>query len=146
MPAFHEQVRASLPALTPDNYRVTSPASWEYNCIAWAAGVTDAWWWPVSGRYWPAGVAREETLAAFLAAFASIGYAPCATPGLEPGIEKVVLYAAGDKPTHAARQLPGGAWTSKLGPRLDIEHDTLEALAGGVYGKPVAVLSRRAST
>src|SRR3989442_11379407 len=122
MPAFHELARKSLPALTADKYRVTSTASWEYNCIAWVAGVTDAWWWPVPGRYWPADVPREETLAAFLAAFAALGYAPCPTADLEPGIEKIALYAVEDTPTHAARQLPTGWWTSKLGPSIDIDH------------------------
>ncbi len=143
MPAFHELVRESLPRLTADNYRVTSPATWEYNCIAWAAGDTDAWWWPVPGRYWPASVPREESLAAFLAAFATLGYAPCPTADLEPGLEKIALYAVGNTPTHAARQLASGLWTSKLGPSLDIEHLTLDALAGGVYGDPVVVLARR---
>ena len=48
----------------------------------------------------------------------------------------------GDVPTHAARQLPNGWWTSKLGPSFDIEHATPEAVAGGVYGDPVLFLSR----
>jgi hypothetical protein len=33
-------------------------------------------------------------------------------------------------------------WTSKLGAAIDIEHDSPEALAGGVYGEVVAVLGR----
>lgn len=142
MPPFPEQVRTALPRLTPDNYRVTSPASWEYNCIAWAAGVTDAWWWPVPGRFWPSEVPREESLAAFHAAFATLGYGPCLHAEREPGREKLVLYAVGDTPTHAARQLTNGLWTSKLGPSLDIEHTTPEVLAGGVYGEVVTILSR----
>src|SRR5438067_99437 len=105
MPPFHELVRVSLPRLTPANYRITSPATWEYNCIAWALGVTDAWWWPSSGRYWPPALAREETLAAFFAAFALHGYHPVAGPHLEPGVEKVALDAQDNTPTHAARQL-----------------------------------------
>ncbi|MCI0637958.1 MAG: hypothetical protein L0Y72_23715 [Gemmataceae bacterium] len=36
-------------------------------------------------------------------------------------------------PTHAARQLPTGRWSSKLGPSEDIEHD-LHALEGEIYG------------
>src|SRR5262245_54811781 len=135
MTPFHERVRADLPRLTPDNYAVTSPASWGYNCIAWAAGVTDAWWWPVPGRFWPAGAPREETLAALVAAFTGLGYAPCESPELEPGAEKVALYAHQGTPTHAARQLPDGRWSSKLGPNVDIEHSTLDAVAGGAYGE-----------
>jgi len=143
MAAFHERFQAAFPRLAADNYRETSSADWEYNCIAWAAGVTNAWWWPVPGRYWPPGIPREESLAAFLAAFATFGYAPGAGPELEVDVEKVALYARGETPTHAARQLPSGVWTSKLGPSIDIEHDTPEAVAGGVYGEIVGVLSRR---
>jgi len=143
MPVFHEQFRTALPRLPADNYRETSPSGWEYNCIAWAAGVTDVWWWPAPGRYWPAGVPREETLASSLAAFAVLGYMGGATALLEPEVEKVALYAMDQTPTYAARQLPDGKWTSKLGPSIDIEHDTPEAVAGGVYGEVVAILSRK---
>jgi hypothetical protein len=143
MPAFHESVRTALPRLTADNYRQNSPRSWEYNCIAWAVGVTDVWWRPTPGRYWPPDVPREESLDAFLAAFATRGYTPGVSADVEPGIEKVALYAAGDKPTHAARQLLSGLWTSKLGPAIDIEHTTLDAVAGGAYGEVIAILSRR---
>lgn len=142
MPAFHESAHEALPRLSPDNYRITSPASWTCNCIAWAAGATDAWWWPIPGRYWPSGVPREETLAAFAAAFATLGYSACPTGDLEPSREKIALYALNDLPTHAARQLPNGWWTSKLGPSIDIEHATPEALTGGTYGEVVAFFAR----
>ncbi len=142
MPAFHERLRAALPRLTADNYRETSPAAWEYNCIAWAAGVSDAWWWPAPGRYWPANVPREESLTAFVAAFSTLGYTPSVSSVLEPGVEKVALYATGQTPTHAARQLPNGLWTSKLGPAIDIEHATPDAVAGGVYGEIATILGR----
>jgi hypothetical protein len=129
--------------LTSDNCRETSPASWSYNCIAWAAGATDKWWWPTPGRYWPHDAPFEETIAAFLAVFASLGYSPGATPECEADIEKIALYAVGETPTHAARQLPTGMWTSKLGPSDDIEHATPEAVGGGVYGEVVAILGRK---
>jgi hypothetical protein len=76
MPAFHEQVNQALPRLTADNYRITSPATWGYNCIAWAVGATDAWWWPAPGRYWPPAALREESVVAFLAVFTAFGYVP----------------------------------------------------------------------
>lgn len=143
MPALHEVLAHALPRLTADNYRLTSPASWAYNCVAWAAGADDTWWWPVPGRFWPANVPREETLAAFLATFATLGYAQGATPEPISDLEKVALYAAGDVPTHAARQLPSGWWTSKLGPSVDIEHATADAVGGGVYGEVVSILARK---
>jgi hypothetical protein len=147
MPApLHELARHLLPNLTVANYRITSPSSWQYNCIAWAVGITDSWWWPVPGRFWPADVAREETLAAFVAALATRGFSTCSFSEVELGLEKIALYSAGDLPTHAARQLSNGWWTSKLGPSFDIEHANLEALAGGIYGDPVAFLGRGIAT
>jgi hypothetical protein len=143
MPAFHEQVHQALPQLTADNYRITSPATWEYNCMAWAVGATDAWWWPAPGRYWPLHAPCEETVAAFLAVFTALGYAPCFAADLEPDTEKIALYALENTPTHAARQLTTGWWTSKLGPSIDIEHETPDDVSGGVYGQVVALLSRR---
>jgi hypothetical protein len=143
MPALHESLQHLLPRLTADNYRETSPASWKDNCIAWAAGVTDSWWWPSPGRYWPPDIPREETIAAFLAALGTLGYAAVATPDSESEVEKGALYATGETPTHAARQLPTGVWTSKLGPSLDIEHLTPEVVAGGFYGEVFAIVGRK---
>jgi hypothetical protein len=56
-----------------------------------------------------------------------------ALPPEEP--EKVALYGSTFLYTHAARQLLNGKWTSKLGRSVDIEHDTPDDLAGGVYGE-----------
>lgn len=143
MPPFHELVRDALPRLTADNYRVTSASTWDYNCIAWAVGVTDAWWWPSPGSFWPEAAPREETVAGFLAMFALLGYQPTPSEAVEAGVEKVALFALGGIPTHAIRQLADGWWTSKLGPSVDIEHATPEDVAGGVYGHVVAILGRR---
>jgi hypothetical protein len=143
MDALHERFRGALPRLTPDNYRVSSLASEQYNCIAWAANQIDIWWWPVEGRYWPEGLPREETIEAFQAAFDTLGYVPGPDAGHVEGWEKVALYAVGGKPTHAARQLPNGWWTSKLGPNFDIEHLSPEIVGGGVYGDVVVILGRR---
>jgi hypothetical protein len=126
-----------------------SEPSYVYNCIAWAAEDVENWWWPVAGGlkpgYWPAGVPREETVAAFLQAFETLGYAVCTDGCLEFGFTKIALYAQPTpfrRPTHMARQLPEGIWTSKLGPGPDILHETLECLEGRVYGT-VAVILRR---
>ena len=46
-----------FPKLARAGYRVMSPANPRYNCIAWAAGTEDTWWWPpggFNGHYWPA--------------------------------------------------------------------------------------------
>ena len=145
MRPLHERFHQVLPRLTAHNSRVTSPSTPLYNCIAWAVGVDDVWWWPSPTRFWPESAASEETVVAFVAAFASAGYAPCADGEWEPGFEKVALYVVNDRPTHAARQSSNGRWTSKLGQEVDIEHDTPEAVGGGVYGEATIFLIRRVS-
>ena len=128
---------------------MTSPERRGYNCIAWAAGETDRWWWPIrlpGVNYWPKGVAREATIAAFIAAYATRGYEPCADGALEPGIEKIALFAKSGAtafiPTHAARQLESGEWTSKLGPFEDITHSGVDDVRGPAYGTRVCFLGR----
>jgi hypothetical protein len=142
-----EGIELLFPALQNSGYRITSPASRDYNCIAWAAGDDLRWWWPDpdpdnDAVYWPAGVVREETLAAFVAAYATLGYVPCANEELEAGFEKMALFAQpAGAPTHAARQLPTGRWTSKLGLLEDIDH-SLHDLAGERYGAVAQILIR----
>jgi hypothetical protein len=135
-----EQLEERCPGLRGTPYHVTSPATRDYNCIAWAVGDTAHWWWPDvdpdDAVFWPTGVALEETLAAFVAAFATLGYAPCSGEETELGFEKVALFARDGVPTHAARQLPDGRWTSKLGRRENIEHDP-HAVSGELYGTVV---------
>jgi hypothetical protein len=65
----------------------------------------------------------------------------CDDERLEAGYEKVALFALLGKPKHAARQLPGGRWTSKLGEWEDIEH-ALHDLTGMVYGSVALVMKR----
>jgi len=136
----------AFPNLHPDNFHVTSYPSAAYNCIAWAAEDTSAWWWhapEVRGFYWPPGVSHVLVLASFIQLFESLGYHECSSEEMELETEKVALYADIDgTPTHAARQLASGRWTSKLGQHIDIEHATLAALEGGVYGSVARILSR----
>lgn len=136
-----------FPGLGGTDYRVTSPSDRKYNCIAWAAGDTRRWWWPDpppgdEGYHWPPRASNEETVAAFIAAFATLGYGPCAGEVVEPGWERIALYATADSvPTHAARQLIDGRWTSKLGRWQDIEH-RLHDLEGEAYGSVVQIMKR----
>lgn len=83
-----------FPALRPTGYAVTSLATRRYNCIAWAAGDDGQWWWPDRGGvgFWPPGVPREVTLAAFEQAFATRGYSLCETSELETGRDKVAIF------------------------------------------------------
>ena len=128
------------------DFRVTSPPSRRYNCIAWAAGVSNDWWWPRPRVYWPPGALREPTLSAFIAAFAVLGYETCDDGALEEGVEKVAIYALQNGlPTHMARQLPSGRWTSKLGEAEDIEHASPAELEGVEYGAVVGYMRRAIS-
>jgi len=93
-------------------------------------------------------VRREETMAAFVEAYETLGYKLCFDERLEQGIEKIALYGIEqpDKtilPTHAARQLESGEWTSKLGDFEDISHKTLDDLNGLVYGRMICCMARR---
>ena len=134
-----------FPYLRGTSWRVTSPPTALYNCVAWAAGQDNIWWWPVFppevGYFWPAAAPREETVTALILAFSTLGYQAAPDAGLVAGMVKIAVYARGDEPTHAARQLPSGLWTSKLGRFADIEH-SLESLTGKEYGSVVQILQR----
>jgi hypothetical protein len=133
-----------FPNLTLDNSKPKSPATPEYNCIAWAANDAERFWWPdkFGVGYWPCTVPREVTLESFVLAYGTLGYAVCEDGDLEKGFEKIAIYANDNAPTHAARQLDNGKWTSKLGSGQDIEHDSLDILTGNIYGAVVQFLKR----
>ena len=134
-----------FPRLLERGYDLTSPETPFYNCIAWAAGETARWWWPDPNDqyYWPPGMPRKEALQAFVLLFEELGYAVCEDEKLEEAFEKIAIYVndSTGKPTHAARQLASGRWTSKLGSLEDIEHDLKGAT--GVYYGSVAVIMKR---
>lgn len=141
-----EELRELFPAISEES-RITSPEDDSYNCIAWAAEDTSLKWWPLdlptTGAYWPSEVAPEDSVDGFVAGFGVLGYERCAGGGLEPGFQKLVLYVdANGNPSHMARQLPSGAWASKLGDLEDIEHPTPEDLCGKEYGRVECFLRR----
>lgn len=126
--------RKDFPRLTDLKHRITSPATPDYNCIAWSLADMDRWWQP--GVYWPVQADPDDYgLGTLVEAFRSRGFEECEGEGLEAGYEKVALYGSGLFYTHAARQLSNGKWTSKLGRSEDIEHESPDDLAGGLYGE-----------
>jgi hypothetical protein len=134
--------RESFPRLTDSNHRITSQPDVAYNCIAWSAGNTDRWWEP--GKYWPIDTPPDDYgIGVLEAAYKALGYEDCPDGTLEPGFDKVALYGDFSFYTHAARQLPNGKWTSKLGKAEDIEHDTPDDVAGPDYGEVVQFMRRR---
>ena len=143
---------AYFPNLRRGEYRVTSDETSDYNCIAHAAGKADNWWWPDDPpAHWPGGLEKQTTLECFVLAYQTEGYMRCEAQSrdLEAGIEKVAIYVDDDgEPTHAARQLADGSWTSKLGDWEDIEHMTLEAMedvngSDLAYGRVALILRRQ---
>src|SRR5262249_37186513 len=55
------------------------PTRRRYNCIAFAAGDTQNWWWAdlTEEDTWPLGVARVATVEGFRDAFTTLGYVVC---------------------------------------------------------------------
>ena len=134
---------SAFPNLRMSQFTRTSPADARYNCIAWASEDDKRFWWPIPPYYWPSEAPLEVTLAAFEAAYAVLGYTKCSDGALKRRFEKIAIYADfHGTPTHAARQLPNGRWTSKLGRDIDIEH-TLEALEGDQYGSVARFMKRK---
>ena len=69
-----DDIEDCFPQIVEAGYTATSPPTPRYNCIAWAAGDTQKWWWPDPSpfAYWPAAIPRENTLTRFIEAFQSL--------------------------------------------------------------------------
>jgi hypothetical protein len=138
-----------FPNLRESGWAKTSDRDTGYNCIAWGLYDTRQWWelvaLPIRGYYWPPGVDRDDTTESWIRVFEIHGYRRCQGAEVEEGFEKVAIYAINREPTHVARQLVSGQWTSKLGMDEDITHSTLRALEGENYGTVELVLRRKRS-
>ncbi len=95
-----------FPGLAAADWDVTSPESDSYNCIAWAAEDEDRWWSPSPGYHWP-GSPRDESVAAFVSVFRTLGYEECQSADWEQGFQKVAIFAVAETATHVARQTGG---------------------------------------
>ena len=135
-----EDVEYMFPNLRDSGYQITSPVSLEYNCVAWALGVTNEWW--SHDRTWPDSVTRSPSIHALTQVFELFGYVICDSAESEPGYDKVALYAVDSLWQHAARQLINGRWTSKLGPFEDITHPSPDDLTGDLYGEVYCIMRR----
>lgn len=140
-----QDIERYFPDLIRTGYSITSPATPEYNCIAWAADDTEVWWEPdpFDLYYWPPRIPRTYALDVYIRVYETLGYTTCKNAVYENDFEKLAIYVdSNGKPTHAARQLSSGKWTSKLGRSEDIEHHTLDSLAGSYYGSVAVILKR----
>jgi hypothetical protein len=141
----HQNIEASFPNLPIHGYEITSPATTDYNCIAWAARDIDSWWWPdpFQQYYWPTSAPRTITIESFIKAYETLGFDVCENPDYEAGYERIAIYVdTNGIPTHAARQLESGQWTSKLGSLEDIRHPGLDSLSGTQYGSASVIMRR----
>lgn len=137
-----QMILICIPSLHNDKeYKVTSPNTRDYNCIAWALGRTDVWYWPYLGNkfhesdeYWPAGVPDNTSIDSFVQAMQTEGFFICANESLEEGFTKIALYKKNGECSHASRQYKDGTWTSKMGPLHDICHSTPHTIEGSFYG------------
>ena len=138
-------LRRDFPLLDNDAWEQTSDADPSYNCAAFAARNVVSNWWPepdMPEYFWPSPN-RDGTLDAFREGYETLGFEVCDGSGHEPGFERIAIYATAlGSPTHVARQLSDGRWTSKLGPLEDIVHRDPRSLAGGRYGDPVMFMKR----
>ena len=132
------------PRLDRTNHEVKSPKDRNYNCAAWAIRIKTAQWWPELDHYWPAGAPMVESVDAFIAAYKTERFEVCADGNLEPGFEKIVIYARFGAPVHVARQLRDKRWTSKMGWKgQDIYHNTEFDVGGRDYGEPHTYMRRQ---
>jgi hypothetical protein len=131
-----------FPNLT--NINKASAPDPRYNCIAWAFKDNTRHWWPNPRRsYWPICIdSNLSTMEAFENWFFVDGWEKSSTIDSECGYEKIALYALDGTPTHAARLLESGKWTSKLGANIDLLHD-LTDLNGPEYGSVIAIYRKR---
>src|SRR6476661_5040408 len=56
------------PNLRRTRFKVNSRADAAYNCVAWAAGDTSRWWWPMDDpfHYWPDGAPLDDSVESLL--------------------------------------------------------------------------------
>jgi hypothetical protein len=127
--------KVAFPNLVDPLSKKTSDEDDNYNCIAWAFGDHQKNWWPNNvGYHWPLNAISKTDMQAFEEWFAQDGWEESSDPLIEAGYEKVALYSLNGQPTHAARLLDSGLWTSKLGKHVDLSHD-LNELSGPKYGQ-----------
>lgn len=135
-----------FPNSANDPFIKTSEVTPIYNCIAWAANDNSRWYEPdpMGIYYWPSDVPREYTIKAYVQLYELLGYKKCSNGEFESNFEKVAVFAKKNIPTHAAKQLSNGSWSSKLGKHIDVTH-SLFAMENGQYGNVVQFLRRSLS-
>ena len=139
---------ANFPKLGSDtNFKVNSPCTGVYNCIAFAMGLTDRWvdTFSAPGHWWPPIAERSESKESLIKAFEYMGYEICDAADIEDGYEKVVLFCKDDSWTHAAKIIANGVEHSKFGIGWDAIHSGNHIFQGSSYGDEYAYMKRKVS-
>lgn len=66
MDIFDHRLEIKLPKIKEVGYKVTSPESRRYNCIAWSIGRVDIWIWPVPQFFWSLNIEKNLKLSTFI--------------------------------------------------------------------------------
>jgi hypothetical protein len=156
--AIREGIENDFPNLRQSKWYLTSPPTFDYRCIAWAACESHRNWWPMDFPrdlyppevYWPPHLpVGDDSVPNFVNAFVDEkGYRPCGrNTAFEIGYQKVAIYAKYENGSlatkHMARQhFLGLGWLSKLGPNEDILHRKPRDVEGDLYGNVEQVLKR----
>lgn len=128
------------------NFRLLSPFSYQYNCIAFAMGMSDRWVDPadIPWHWWPP-VAKGESVEHLKNAFRYFGFEECGMDDrVDDSYDKVAIYCDGDRWTHAARIVSEGIYHSKFGESYDGCHSRGNVLQAQ-YGV-VCLIMRRLKT
>lgn len=141
------------------SFKINSPDSCEYNCIAWAMGFDDRWVDPLEDDYihkkwWPDAAPKSRDPRALVSAFECMGFELCENDESEIGCDKVALYKGPAYNvmtqrfestvvwTHAARVISSNLYHSKMGDSFDIYHRGGNVFEGSIYGTVFAFMRR----
>ena len=128
------------------NFKLSSPFSFQYNCIAFAMGMTDRWvdHGDIPWHWWPP-VERGSSVEHLKNAFRYFGFEECGMDDtIDDQYDKVALYQLADCWTHAARIVASGIFHSKFGESYDGYHSSGDVLQAQ-YGN-VCLIMRRLKT
>jgi hypothetical protein len=132
--AQHSFLSRFFPNLQTANYCVTAPATPTYNCFAWSIGNTTQW---IDSQIDSVYGNNNGTLefSDFDAFYQQYGGLRPVTDRT-PAAPEVVLYAVGNRVTHAARKTGSGdcRYESKLGANVRIAHEPWDLEGGSTYG------------
>lgn len=130
-----EYYKKFFPKISDVKKKKTSECDPIYNCIAWAFKDSQRHWWPNKKRsYWPLNATGLSTNEAFEAWFLHDGWEETSDTSFDPSYEKIAFFTLNGEPTHAARLIADGVWTSKLGSLIDLSHGS-DDLDGPEYGQ-----------